>query len=602
MRLCVITGAVALSLLSSPLFAQEIADRIWTGGPVVTVDGKNTIAEGIAVKDGRIIAVGSTAAVMAHAGPETEMVNLAGETLSPGFVDAHSHIVQQSLKYSTVILDPYPIGDVRTIADIQAKLAERAATDGRGPGGWIFGWGYDDTGLAEQRHPTRQDLDAVSTDRPIVLMHISSHLMTTNTKALETAGITADTPNPEGGVIQREADGVTPNGVLEENAMAAMLAAVPPPSPERALEMLEVGARKYAEAGITTAQDGAAVPAFTALLKAAEAKGLLPIDVVTYAFYKANKLSVVDEVAAEKGERDQMRQGGIKLVVDGSIQGFTAYLSKPYFTPPPGENAVKDEPNMSTAGPGLILGAEYAGLPPFSSHEQAPAKTDYRGYPSMTQEEIEAWIARADAAGVQVIAHANGDAATDMIIEAVRKVRGETPRPELRTVIIHGQTMREDQLDAAKKLGLIPSFFPIHVAFWGDRHKALFLGPERAARIDPAKSALDRGMRFTLHHDAPIAGIDMLAVMSAAVNRETTGGEILGPDQRISVRDALRAVTIDAAWQYFEEDRKGSLEVGKLADMVVLSANPLEVDPGALKDIKVLETIKEGMTVFKTGG
>jgi predicted amidohydrolase YtcJ len=590
--------AALAALLPNSTLAQDMADSVWTGGPVVTVDAGNSVVEGIAVKEGRIIAVGSEADIMKHVGPQTEVTDLAGKTLIPGFVDAHSHIVQQSLKFSTVILDPHPIGDVKTISDVQAKLAERAASDGKGPGDWIIGWGYDDTGLAEQRHPTRQDLDAVSTDRPIVLMHISSHLMTANTAALEAAGITAATPNPAGGVIRREADGATPNGVLEENAMGAMLGAVPPPSAERALEMLEVGARKYAEAGITTAQDGAAVPAFTALLEAAEAQGLLPIDVATYAFYKANDISVVDDIAAEHNDRDRMRQAGIKLVVDGSIQGFTAYLSEPYHTPPPGEGAVTDEPNISAVGPGLILGEEYADLPPFSSHDDASAGTEYRGYPSMTPEEIEQWLARADAAGVQVIAHANGDAAADMIIEAVRKVRGDTPRPDLRTVIIHGQTMREDQLDAARDLGLVPSFFPIHVAFWGDRHKTLFLGPERAARIDPARSALDRGMRFTLHHDAPVAGIDMLAVMSAAVNRETTGGEVLGPEQRISAVDALRAVTIDSAWQHYEEDRKGSLEVGKLADMVILSANPLDIDPTAIADIEIHETIKEGITVF----
>jgi hypothetical protein len=590
--------AALLALLPGPLLAQAVADRIWTGGPVVTVDGANSIAEGLAVKDGLIIAVGSADAVMAHAGPETELVDLGGSTLIPGFVDAHSHIVQQSLKFATVNLDPYPIGDIRTIADVQAKLAERAATDGRGPGGWLFGWGYDDTGLAERRHPTRHDLDAVSSGRPIVLMHISSHLMTANSKALELAGITADTPNPAGGVIRREADGITPSGVLEENAMAAMMAAVPAPSAERVLAMLEVGARSYAAAGITTAQDGAAIPALTSLLEAADAQGLLPIDVVTYAFYKASDPAIVEAIAGAREQRGRVRQGGLKLVVDGSIQGFTAYLSEPYHTPPPGEDVVTDEPNMSTAGPGLVLGADYAGLPPFDGDSHAPARTDYSGYPSMTLEEIEPWIARADAAGVQVLVHTNGDAATDLLLEAIRNVRGDSHRPDLRTVIIHAQTMREDQLDDAKAMGLVPSFFPIHVTFWGDRHKALFLGPERAARIDPAKSALDRGMRFTLHHDAPVAGIDMLAVMSAAVNRETTGGEVLGPEQRISAPDALRAVTIDAAWQSFEEDRKGSLEVGKLADMVILSANPLTVDPMTLTEIQVLETIKEGTTVF----
>jgi predicted amidohydrolase YtcJ len=216
----------------------------------------------------------------------------------------------------------------------------------------------------------------------------------------------------------------------------------------------------------------------------------------------------------------------------------------------------------------------------------------------MVREDVARWIALTDAAGIQLMAHTNGDAATDILIDAVRDVRGDMPRPDLRTVIIHAQTMRDEQLDFAAANGLVPSFFPIHVPFWGDRHKALFLGPERAARIDPARSALERGMWITLHHDAPVAGIDILGVISAAVNRRTTGGEVLGEAEKLTPAEAMRAVTIDAARQYFEEDRKGSLEPGKLADMVILDQNPLKVKPMAIKDIKVLETIKEGKSIY----
>jgi predicted amidohydrolase YtcJ len=185
-----------------------------------------------------------------------------------------------------------------------------------------------------------------------------------------------------------------------------------------------------------------------------------------------------------------------------------------------------------------------------------------------------------------------------MLLEAVQKVRAEKPRPDLRTTIIHAQTMRDDQLDFAAKHGLTPSFFPIHVYFWGDRHRDLFLGPERAARIDPARSALDRGLKVTLHHDAPIAGIEMLKVVWSAVNRVTTSGELLGPAERITPFEALRAITADAAWQNFEEDRKGTLEKGKLADLVILSGDPLGVDPMTIKDIRIVQTIKEGETVY----
>jgi predicted amidohydrolase YtcJ len=230
--------------------------------------------------------------------------------------------------------------------------------------------------------------------------------------------------------------------------------------------------------------------------------------------------------------------------------------------------------------------------------EPGKIEGDYRGYANMTQEEVETWLKRCDDAGIQIQAHTNGDGATDMLVKAVENVRGEKPRPDLRTTIIHAQTMREDQLDFVAQHGLTPSFFPIHVYFWGDRHRELFLGPERASRISPSRTALDRGIKVTLHHDAPIAGIEMLTVAWTAVNRVTTSGKELGPEHRITPFEALRAITADAAWQVFDEKRKGTLEVGKLADLVILSADPLAVDPMTIRDIKVLETIKEGITVF----
>jgi predicted amidohydrolase YtcJ len=216
----------------------------------------------------------------------------------------------------------------------------------------------------------------------------------------------------------------------------------------------------------------------------------------------------------------------------------------------------------------------------------------------MKQQDIEAWLKRCDARDVQMQVHTNGDGATDMLIKAVEKVRGDKPRPDLRTTIIHAQTMRDDQLDASVKHGLTPSFFPIHVYFWGDRHRDLFLGPERAARIDPARSALNRKLKITLHHDAPIAGIEMLKVAWSAVTRVTTSGKELGREERITPFEALRAITADAAWQNFEEDRKGTLEAAKLADMVVLSDDPLAIDPMRIKNIQVLETIKEGKSIY----
>mgnify|MGYP001825349998 FL=1 len=590
-------AATAMLTGSNAVAKDDFADAIYFGGPIVTMIRDGDRVNALAVRDGLISATGSLNDLKPLRGPETRMVDLQGRALMPGFIDAHSHVVQQALKFAVVNLDPYPIGDVKTITDIQRKLRQRIEEKNPARGQWVIGWGYDDTGVAEQRHPTRKDLDAVSTDHPIVLMHISSHLMSANSNALELAGITSETPDPEGGKIQRMPGSKEPNGVLEEKAMGFMLGTLPSPAPERSLEMLQYGLRKYAEAGITTAQEGGAVPGMLTLLERGAKAGVLPIDVVSYPVFATLDDATFERLAANWSTPARYRMGGIKLVLDGSIQGYTAYLSKPYHVQPGASTELEADSCGSDVGMKMVLGGDAME----SAHEaqEVPAPDGgYRGYPNMTLDEVVNWLRTADEAGVPVLAHTNGDAATDVLIEAVKQVRKERPRPDLRSVIIHAQTMREDQLNFAANQGLVPSFFPIPVQFWGDRHRDIFLGPERAARIDPARSALDRGMNFTLHHDAPVAGIDILNVVSAAVNRRTASGKLLGPEQAITTYEAFRAVTKDAAWQYFEEHRKGTLEAGKLADMVILSDDPLAVEPAKIDQIKVIETIKEGKTVY----
>jgi hypothetical protein len=550
--------------------------------------------EALAVKDGKILMTGSAEKVSALNGPETRTVDLNGHALMPGFIDPHSHVVMQAAKFACVNLDPYPIGDVKNIADIQRKLRERITLRKTAPGAPVIGWGYDDTGLEDMRHPNRDDLDAVSKEYPILLIHISSHLMACNSKALELASVSAQTPDPPGGRFQRRAGGQEPNGVVEESAMSAMLKILPKVTAEKAADLVEEGLKRYAAEGITTAQDGASFPGTVALLRSLADEGRLPIDVVAYPIYKACSDSVVEVIARTWKNRGRFRLGGIKLVADGSIQGYTAYLSEPYFRRP-GQEESEDAGCDSPVGMRVLLGD--AATEP-DGNKPATTSAD-RGYPGMSQEEIDKWLRIADEKGIPLLVHCNGDAAIDMLIQAAKDVRGENPRPDLRTTIIHAQTIRDDQLDFAASNGLVPSFFPIHVVFWGDRHRDLFLGPTRAARIDPARSALDRGMKVTLHHDAPIAHWGMLPVVSAAVNRETSSGMVLGPDERISNYEAFRAITKDAAWQYFEEHRKGTLEAGKLADMVILDRDPLEVAPENILDIRILETIKEGQTVFR---
>jgi predicted amidohydrolase YtcJ len=574
------------------------ADTIYHGGPILTMVKDGDRAEALAVKDGRILSVGALEEVMVGKGPSTQVVDLKGKCLMPGFFDPHSHVALQSAKFSTANLDPKPIGEAGSIADIQGILRDWIEQKQLKPGKWVIGWGYDDTGIEEQRHPNRDDLDKVSTEHPILLMHISSHLMTGNSRMLEEVGVTAETKDPEGGVIQRRPDSSEPNGVLEEHAMYLVLDKLPMPTPEQAMAMIADGLRFYAEAGITTAQDCATFKGTWHLLAAMEQKGRLPIDVITWPVYKAVDDAAFDAIVAKRGAAGRLRLGGVKLVVDGSIQGYTAFLSQPYHVQPDSAGPIADKCDTEQAER-IFVSAENE---PVKAELSSTSGEEYRGYASMTQEQIDSWLKRCDDNGIQMQVHTNGDGATDMLIKAVEKVRVEKQRPDLRTTIIHAQTMRDDQLDFSAKHGLTPSFFPIHVNFWGDRHRDLFLGPKRAARINPARSALDRKLKITLHHDAPIAGIEMLNVAWAAVNRVTTSGKILGPEERITPFEALRAITADAAWQNFEEKRKGTLEAGKLADMVVLSDDPLVVDPMKIKDIKVLKTIKEGESIYSAEG
>ncbi|KAA6184543.1 amidohydrolase family protein [Thiohalocapsa marina] len=586
----------------TPLLEGTRAETIYFGGPIRTMVSEDDQPEALAVAGGRILATGSLQEVMATRGDDTRMIDLAGKTLMPGFFDPHSHVALQSVKFSTANLDPKPIGEAGSIADIQRILRDWIKEKDLKPGQWVIGWGYDDTGIEEKRHPTREDLDAVSTDHPILLVHISCHLMTGNSRMMEACDITADTPDPKGGVIQREPGSQTPNGVLEENAMMLAGRHLPMPTPEQAMTLITQGLERYAEAGITTAQDCATFQGTWNLLSHMDEQGLMPIDVITWPLYEAVDDDTFSRIAANPGmSHGRLRLGGIKFVVDGSIQGYTAYLSEPYYVQPGDTAPMTDKCNTGPAER-LFISADNQETQTGGSQSPTTTGQDFRGYANMTQEQLVSWISRCDASGIQFQAHTNGDAATDMLLKAVETVRKDKPRPDLRSTVIHAQTMRDDQLDTLARQGMTPSFFPIHVYFWGDRHRDQFLGPARASRIDPARSALDRKLKISLHHDAPVAGISMLNVAWSAINRVTTSGKELGPEQKLTPFEAFRAITADAAWQNFQEDRKGTLEVGKLADMVLLSGDPMTVDPMTIRDLKVVQTLKEGRVVYSAQG
>ena len=564
------TAFHALTLVASTIFgatavAQTPADAIYHGGDVVTVDDKNPTAEAVAVKDGKILAVGKKADMLKFKGDQTKLIDLGGKTLLPGFVDGHGHCLYVGVQAASANLLAPPDHTVRNIADLQAELKKWAAGETAKKFKLILGFGYDDAQLKEQRHPTRHDLDEVSKDLPVLIIHQSSHLAAMNTKALELAGITAETKNPPGGVIRREKDGKTPDGVLEETAFMVAAVKVLPTIGEAEMDALALaGQRLYAANGFTFAQEGRSNAMLDKTwMRLAEGKKML-IDVASYPDLTFSDTPFgLDTPWHGKKLKNGYRIAGVKLSLDGSPQGKTAFLSQPYFIPPHGQ------------------------------------PSSFVGYPTVPAEEVNRKIALCYEKGWQFLAHCNGDAAGDMMLGAIKDAREKFGNgKDRRDVMIHCQTVREDQLDKMKDYGVIPSMFGMHCYYWGDWHRDSVLGAERAERISPARSALKRGMIFSQHHDAPVALPSAIRILSSVVTRRTRSGDILGAGQCIPVDAALKSLTLWPAYHHYEETIRGSIEAGKLADFVVLDKNPHKVPIGVLSELKVVETIKEGKSIY----
>ena len=543
-----------------------LADRIWSGGPILTMVDGAMRAEALAEKNGIILGVGSAEQIMAMRGPETEVIDLAGRTMIPGFVDAHGHVFMVGIQALSANTLPAPDGTVNDIPTLQQVLRDfaNAQPDRVAAAGLILGFGYDDAQLIEQRHPTRDELDAVSTDIPLYAVHQSGHLGVANSKALEIAGITADTPDPSGGVIRRREGGTEPNGVLEENAANLVIGKLLGGLDEEANRAIfRAGTELIASFGYTTAQEGRSIPPVTQLMKAVATQEGLDIDVVTYMDVLVDRDFIVENQSREY--TDRFRIGGAKLTIDGSPQGFTALRDRPYFNPPKGFRA------------------------------------DYAGYANATGDQVFDAVDWAFSNDVQILVHANGEGASDILIGAVETATETHGPADRRPVLIHGQFLREDQVDAYNRLDVFPSLFPMHTFYWGDWHRDRTVGPAAADNISPTGWVRERGMMFSSHHDAPVAFPDSMRILDATVTRRSRSNDIIGPAQRVDVLTALKSLTIWPAYQHFEEGRKGSLETGKLADLVILSDDPTAIDPETLDSLTVLETIKEGETIYEAG-
>ena len=522
--------------------------KLYFGGDIVTMEGEGDSVEAVLIENKKIKAAGALAQLTPLCSRRVKKVDLQGRTLMPSFIDPHGHI---SLAAQVSFMAS--LNKCTSFAEIVTTLKEYIKE--RKPK-FVMGFGYDHNFLKEGRHPDKDILDQASPELPIFILHTSGHMGCANSAALRLAGIDENTPNPPGGTIGRVAGSQEPSGYLEESAIGKIQQLLIQSIKLNLFRLLAETQQTYLENGITTVQDGATTKKVIRFFQVMAAAGRLKLDVIAYPIMQAGKPVLPDSRRYFR----HFRVGGCKLILDGSPQGKTAWMTKPY-----------------------------------------EGEEDYRGYPALTDEQAEAFIAAAINSNQQLLAHCNGDAAGDQFIKYYKKGLTASINPNknnLRPVMIHCQTARSDQLDAMAELGMIPSIFVAHTYYWGDVHLKNF-GPQRGHKISPAKSALDRGLNITFHQDAPVVPPLMLFTIWCAVNRLTRSGITVGPQERISVYEALQAVTINAAYQYFEEDSKGSIKAGKLADLVILDRNPLKVPAMEIKDIQVLETIKEGRTLYK---
>jgi predicted amidohydrolase YtcJ len=545
---------------------KAVADKIYINGKIITVNNANVIAQAVAVQGGKILEVGSTNDISKLKGANTVVVDLGGKTVIPGLIDGHSHFMGLGRTKTANVAAP-PVGPVKNIADLVGELQKYKADKKIPDGEWINGFGYDVDQLSEKRHPTKEDLDGAFPNNPVVITHVSGHMSVANSAALKLAGIDSNTKDPAGGLIVRKTGTNEPEGLLQERAQGLVRGKgdSKPQTLGDQINDLKDQQTFYASYGITTAQDGSTSFESLQLLKKAGEQKALFIDIETLPSY-----GIIDKVLGNPDFKygildNHLKLNGFKFMSDGSPQGKTAFFGKPYLTKVPGcDNA------------------------------------ECRGFPVTTQEQFNAAVKKGFENNIQVFVHCNGDAAIDMYIAAIENANKElkTSSTARRPVVIHSQFVRPDQLDQYKKLGMLPSFFTNHTFFWGDVH-VQNLGEGRAFYASPLKSALQRNITFTNHTDYVVTPINQMFLLWSSVNRQSRSGKTIGPEERVTPLEGLRALTINGAYQYFEEKTKGSIEKGKLADLVVLSDDPLTIDPLKIKDIVVLETIKEGQTVFK---
>ena len=540
---------------------NRYADILFTGGPVFTSDPRQPAAEAVAVSGERILAVGRAAELASYRGRATRVVELAGRFLMPGFIYAHVHLAAYGANQLHINCK-FP--QVRSIRDIQERIRSRAQKpeapgDRSGPR-WIRGWGYDQLKLAEGRHPTRADLDEACPHLPVLLMRTCAHIAVVNSKVLELLGVTGETPDPVGGKYDRDERGV-PNGVLRETAMSAVMR-LATPGHEETVAAIQAGGRDFVALGITSVHEaGVLARDIRAFTEAAGSGRALPRVYMMLGYADPSfQAAFLDTGLATGFGNDRLTIGPLKLMLDGSSSGPTAATRRPYAVNP------RDS--------GILY---------------------------LTQEEIDARFARAQACGLQLTAHAVGDQAVEMVLCGMERAMAACPREGARHRIEHC-AMTDHQLRLSiKRLGITPIPQPVFLYEFGDGY-VINYGRERADQMFATGSFQKLGIPFAMSTDCPVTFPDPMLNVYTAVTRETMTGQVVGPAEKIGVADALHAYTMGGAAAAGEEASKGSIAPGKLADLVVLSHNPLVVPLSELRQIRAELTLLGGEVVFERPG
>jgi predicted amidohydrolase YtcJ len=542
----------------------DTADTIYVGGDIITIVDAQPSAEALAVKDGKILAVGKRAGIeRAHKGPDTSTVDLGSKALLPGFLDAHSHYINSLMVANQAKLYAPPAGPGKDVESIVAALKQFADERNIPKGELIIGYGYDENVMPSGRLLNRDDLDKAFPDNPVRVDHVSMHGAVLNSLALKKYGISAATKTPPGGVIVRKPGTDEPYGLIMETAFLPVMEMVEPMTPEQEIAWTKAGQMLYAEAGVTTAHEGATSLAPLETMKRASDSGANIIDIIAYPF-----ITEVDNILKEFplsawGKYDQrLKIGGVKVTIDGSPQGKTAVFTTPYLNGGPGGEA------------------------------------NWTGELTFSQDMVNQMVKKVYDLQVPLNLHANGDGAIDAFLKAHEFAAADDLTKDRHVTMIHAQFTRKDQIPKYVEYKIRPSFYTLHTYYFAEAHIAN-RGKEQAMYISPMRDAIDAGLHPTNHTDFVVAPLDQMFMLWSAVNRISRAGAEIGADQRVTPIEGLKAMTIWAAEQYGEQASKGSLEPGKLADLVILDQNPLRVDPAQIKDIRVVETIKEGKTIFR---